>query len=542
MAVGRHAWPTLGGAILCVGLCLVPSAQAERTRLWIDATGRPTPRAWSAIEMLAHASDDGLDPQRYEAGSLAVRALRLQSARQVDAAEAARFESDVTADSVLFLRHLAFGRVVPSAVGFDLDAPPEWRDLGALLSWGATENQLGELVSRLRSRNVQYEAIREALAQYRALAADPACKKPLNISATIRPGGALPQASALAARLAALGDLDDETGTLEGRYSPALVEAVMRFQRRHGLDADGIIGRQTAAALDVPIAARVRQLELALERWRWLPRLDGRVVFINLATFQLWAWDSDTDAPAIAMPVIAGRPGRFATPVLRTSLRAVELAPYWNIPRSIARDEVLPEIARDPGKIAREHLEIVLGAGDDAEVMPATQENLELVERGVLRLRQRPGPDNALGPVAFSIPNDHGVVLHGTPEIRLFERAQRDFSHGCVRVGDPLGLAEWALAGSDGWSQARLAAAAQADEPRRIPVPRSIAVVFFYVTAGVDPVTGDVWFRPDLYGYDAVLERALADEAGVVDASSCEVIPGFAGKPTAPRPAADRRP
>ncbi|HUU34200.1 MAG TPA: L,D-transpeptidase family protein, partial [Vicinamibacterales bacterium] len=321
---------------------------------------------------------------------------------------------------------------------------------------------------------------------------------------------------ALGAHLAARGDLPavDVPPPEATDYDGALVAGVRRFQTRHGLAPDGVLGARTVAAARVPAAARVRQIVMALERLRWLPGLGARrLVAVNIPMFRLWAWDAlgPAAAPVFSTPVIVGKAMRTETPVFVETMDHVIFRPYWNVPASILRDEVLPAIRRNPGYLAREQMEIVDGQSDDALPVPLGPDALEALAAGTLRVRQRPGPHNSLGLVKFMFPNREGVYLHGTPAPRLFEHARRDFSHGCIRIADPPGLAQWALQGAAGWDAARIEAAMTGEGSRRVDLAAPIDVVLFYLTAAVWPEDGTVHFADDIYGHDAALERALAN-------------------------------
>jgi murein L,D-transpeptidase YcbB/YkuD len=314
--------------------------------------------------------------------------------------------------------------------------------------------------------------------------------------------------------LIAFGDLAAETpippdGAL---YDGAAVEGVKRFQVRHGLDPDGVLGNATQTALLVPVTWRVRQIELALERLRWLPDLgDRRFIVLNIPMFSLWAWDfiPPDGAPTFGMKAIVGRALRTETPVFVEEMRYVIFRPYWNVPPSILRNEVLPAIRRDPGYLDRQQMEIVDGDGDDAARVAPTQENIARLGHGSLRVRQRPGAHNALGLVKFVFPNDDNVYMHGTPAQALFGRARRDFSHGCIRVEDPVALAEWVLQNEPGWNRDRIVAAMNGSSSQRVTLARGIQVILFYTTAAVMPDDGTVRFAEDIYRDDAKLDLEL---------------------------------
>jgi len=315
-----------------------------------------------------------------------------------------------------------------------------------------------------------------------------------------------------------LGDLPPEAPApaTAARYQGAVVEGAKRFQARHGLEPDGVLGPRTMAALRVPLAWRVRQIELALERLRWLPDLGNeRLIVLNIPMFRLWAWTTipADGAPTFGMDVIVGRALTTQTPIFVEQMREVIFRPYWNVPTSILRNEVLPAIRRDPHYLQREEMEIVRGAGDDARIIQATPEAIDGLARGGLRLRQRPGARNALGLIKFVFPNQENVYMHGTPARHLFARSRRDFSHGCVRLADPVSLAEWALEERPGWNRSAILAAIEGSQSIHVQLPRPVQVILFYTTAAVMPEDGTVRFAEDIYRHDRRLDQALVARA-----------------------------
>jgi murein L,D-transpeptidase YcbB/YkuD len=363
--------------------------------------------------------------------------------------------------------------------------------------------------------------LRDALRSYRALAARPDLQPWRTDAAAIRPGDEARDLPALAGWLAALGDLPavDLGAVRPDVYEGALVDAIARFQRRHGLTADAVIGRNTRAALAMPLDRRVRQIELALERLRWLPHPASRVVVVNIPMFRLWAIDvpcptpsaecATPPQPVLESGVVVGKALDTRTPVFDAWMTHVIFRPYWNVPRSILRNELLPQIRRNPAYLARNDLEIVRGESDEAVPVPPTPENFDALAAGALRLRQRPGPGNSLGLIKFVFPNAADVYLHDTPARSLFERPRRDFSHGCVRVERPLDLAEWVLGGDPAWTRLAIEAAMQGAPSRRVDLPAPIQVLLFYLTAIVT-ADGAMLFADDIYTHDARLARALA--------------------------------
>ncbi len=475
--------------------------------IWTTPQGLPGSAATAMFARFDAAATHGLDPAAYR-----LPALRDGTALADDRLVAR--DVAFTLATLRYMRHLHLGRVDPRRLGLRLPAWDEPHDFATILADALGGGRVPAAVDALAPPFAVYRALMAALARYRTLAGEPMPPVPA-VKVSVRAGDTWPGVPAVARRLVVLGDLDAASNPADGAtiYGEPLVSAVRRFQGRHGLTPDGTIGARTVAALQVPVAARADQIVLALERLRWLPDLGTRrVVAVNIPMFRLWAWEPGPldQAPVFATDVIVGRAVRTETPVFVETLDHVIFRPYWNVPPSIVRDEVLPAIRRRPGYLASQQMEIVRGPGDDAEVVPATPEAVAALAAGTLRLRQRPGPHNALGLVKFVFPNRESVYMHGTPTPSLFARDRRDFSHGCIRVADPPALAAWVLEGVPGWTPARIRDAMQAERPERVPVAAPIDVVLFYMTAAVGPDDGLLHFADDIYGHDRVLAGALA--------------------------------
>lgn len=257
-------------------------------------------------------------------------------------------------------------------------------------------------------------------------------------------------------------------------------------------------------------ADSAHQIELALERLRWLPRLGAQpFVVVNIPAFELFAFDSagGAGAPSLTMKVVVGKALDTRTPMLFERMRYVEFRPYWNVPRSILLAEMLPQLRRHPEYLRRHRMEVVAGDGGTLgdSVSP---EVLRRLTKGELRVRQRPGPSNALGLIKFAFPNAAAVSMHGTPETELFSEARRDFSHGCIRVEDPAALAAWVLRFQGGWPLERIAAAMEGTATLRVPLARPLDVAVYYTTVVATP-EGDARFYPDIYRRDAALSEQL---------------------------------
>ncbi|HKE11962.1 MAG TPA: L,D-transpeptidase family protein, partial [Myxococcota bacterium] len=235
------------------------------------------------------------------------------------------------------------------------------------------------------------------------------------------------------------------------------------------------------------------------------PLESGRVVFVNIPAFELWAFDDvATQAPALQMRVVVGRAMRTQTPVFTGAMKTVVFAPYWNVPTSITRKEIVPKLRSNPGYLAAQDMEIVSGGIP----LPPSPGNIAKLSSGGAQLRQRPGPKNALGRVKFLFPNSNNVYLHDTPAQSVFDKTRRDFSHGCIRLSQPAALAGWVLR-DEGWDAARVDQEMARTTEKAVPLQQPIPVVIFYTTV-IARRDGTIAFFEDVYGHDKALERALA--------------------------------
>lgn len=515
----RRAGIAMGAyALLAVASVAAPNVAIAQRPAWTGADGRPTSQARAVIAILRDAPSRGLRPADYDVDALAAQAAAL--GRGTDGATAtAAFDDALTRSVVRFVTHLHEGRVAPETMGFHLPDAHRNVDFAAMALAVSRASDVRAAIAAAEPPYAGYAALERALARYRALADDPALANVPLPTGTLRPGDRFADAGALRRFLTALGDAPGSataTATTDSVYDATLVDAVRRFQRRHGLEVDGVIGPATRAQLRVPLAARVAQMELTLERWRWLSDVPpARYAVVNIPAFRLYVFEGDRAAlhPELRMNVIIGRAEqRRLTPVFVGTMREVVFRPYWDVPPSIAQREEVPRLRRNPGYADRQSLEIVSGGEGDAHVYAMTGANLDRVAGGSLRLRQRPGPNNALGLVKFVFPNSYSVYMHGTPAQELFSRTRRDFSHGCIRVEDPPALAELVLRGQSGWDATAIDAAMHGSRTVHVPIDRPLGVFVLYATTVVGD-DGTVYFYPDLYGRDATIARALRASA-----------------------------
>ncbi len=419
---------------------------------WLQGS-EPVPQALSLIGIFRDAGKKGLDPEDYDASRWEERIRALQGASSDSAM--ARFDVALTVSTMRYVSDLRIGRINPQHFKFGLGVEQKKYDLAQFLRDRilASSNVPGVL-GEVEPPFAGYRRTEEALARYIELARTDDGEKLADVTKPIDPGKSYEGVPRLARFLRLVGDLPaDATLSVDTEsYSGPLVDAVKRFQRRHGLDADGRLGSATIKQLNVPLKDRVLQLQLTLERWRWLPaEFSAPPIIVNIPDFRLRALDENNNV-AMDMRVVVGKAMRTQTPVFTREMSYVVLRPYWNVPPSILRGEIVPAIQRDRSYIARRNYEVTTHAGKVVTSGEISDEVLAQLRAGKLAVRQKPGPANALGLVKLIFPNEFNVYLHSTPSQDLFSRSRRDFSHGCIRVEKPAELAAWALRNNPGWT------------------------------------------------------------------------------------------
>jgi murein L,D-transpeptidase YcbB/YkuD len=475
------------------------------------------------LDLLSNAAREGLDPQHYDADKLKeMLPAALQLPPSADR-QRAMFDTAVSLSLLRYLHDLHYGRVNPQGINFNLKLrEKKLIDLPALILAGRDRNQIASLSAEVEPKLDQYRKLKSALAHYRELAARTAPIK-LDVARSLRVGDKHPQLQELRRFLVQTGELP---ASAEQPASPAvpvfdkeLSEGVKRFQARHGLTADGVLGKGTAAALSVPLTARVTQIELALERLRWLPDIGaGPYILVNIPAFQMWVYDdiSKGEPSSLAMRVVVGQAMKTQTPVLMAEMKFIDFMPYWNVPYSITKNEIIPKLIANPAYLHSENLEIVAAFSDQAKPVPLNMDSLLMLKQGLLKIRQRPGKKNPLGKVKFMFPNKEDVYLHDTPSKSLFNRSTRDFSHGCVRIEKPLELAQFALRNQPEWTEENIRLAMEAPKMQRVMLKKPIPILFFYTTSFVEQ-NGEVAFYRDIYGHDTVLLEALKNTSDLSD-------------------------
>jgi L,D-transpeptidase YcbB len=472
---------------------------------------QPVPQALSLIEFFKAAGKKGLNPEDYDASRWDERIRALQGSPNTSAV--ARFDVALTVCAMRYISDLHIGRINPQHFEFGLSVEQKKYDLAHFLRDRilATPNPEAAL-DGVEPPFAGYRRTEQALARYIELANSDDGEKLPDVSKPIDPGQPYAGVPRLTRLLKLVGDLPaDAAPPADSQiYAGALVDAVKSFQRRHGLDADGRLGPATIKQLNVSLRDRVLQLQLTLERWRWLPaEFSAPPIIVNIPDFRLRALDENNKV-VLDMRVVVGKAMRTETPVFSRNMTYVVLRPYWNVPPSILRSEIIPNIQRDRNYISRKNYEVATHDGKVVTSGVISDDVLAQLRAGKLMVRQKPGPNNALGLVKLIFPNEHNVYLHSTPSQSLFARSRRDFSHGCIRVEKPAELAAWTLRNNPGWTLEKVQQGMQSGKDNvTVNLAKPVPVFIVYGTA-VTYETGEVHFSDDIYGHDASLAKALA--------------------------------
>lgn len=493
---------TLGGERLHNSRSLPRFYQERHFQLaWSD--GRQLlPVADELLAAIPAAAGEGLHPGDYHLAALAEGASRF---RTVPTPKLAAELDLLCSDAFMTLAvHYRNGRILPASVDDDWHIPREEADPRRLLSQALASGRIRDSLQALLPSDPAYATLRGAWQDLQLLVAVGGWPR-LTLKLPLRPGASGPEVAALRRRLAVSGDL--AAAEVSGEvFDPGLEGAVRRFQSRHGLVVDAIVGRQTLAALNVPASERARQLGVNLERWRWLPRSFGGLhLRVNPPAFHLEVFENGENV--LEMRVIVGRQVR-PTPAFVGRMTYLVLNPYWEVPPHLAVADLLPKIQAKRGYLAENGIKVFTAPGG-SQLNP-TAIDWNGLGRGNFpyHLRQDPGPKNALGRIKFIFPNRYTVYLHDTPSRKLFEREQRSFSSGCIRIEKPMELAHLLLRGTAMADPAALEAALQGAVNTTVPLTAPVPVYLLYFTSWVEK-DGTVNFRPDLYQRDPRLAAAL---------------------------------
>jgi L,D-transpeptidase YcbB len=488
--------------------------------LWLaEQQGAPLPAFIAAAaatgRTLQNAAAEGLNPQTYHAD----RSAALAVADDGDNLEAAvdrrsALELLLTDGLLRYVRDVRTGRLAPKKISADLDMTPPAVDAAEAVSSVIAAADPAAALADLAPKNPDYLRLRQVLADLRRVERNggwpvvPAFKG----KSKLEPGASDPAIPVLRERLAASGDYTGPRSAAKV-YDAPLRAAVVRFQTRHGLEPDGAPGPAALAEINTPIDARIAQVTANMERARWLPdTLGDRYVKVNIPEFKLTAVDGGVAVRS--MRVIVGAKQR-KTPMLSSVITTVILNPTWTMPPKLAKEDYLPKLQKNPGYLAEHGFSVY--ANWDAKTKPMNVHKINWksyspAAMSHLKLKQDPGPQNALGQIKFDIKNDFDVYLHDTPSRDKFQRTMRALSSGCVRLGEPMALADFVFAGMPDWGAEQRKPVLDSLKTRFVSLTRPTPVHILYQTAWADE-NGTVHFRPDIYDRDAELLAAVARAA-----------------------------
>ncbi len=465
--------------------------------LWLTSDGLHEKRTKSLTNALLAANADGMRMSDYPIGPLAAAIAAVKQTAKPTAEQLATVDVILTASFVALGEDLLTGQIDPRTVSKNWHIDPEEENVDSALVRNLRFEALDKALATMRPTDSDYAGLSRELQRFRGIVAKGGWQK-IPETKSVKPGESASPAvlTAVRNRLAIEGiipaagpatssmlpPLQGGAAAGSGVYDPALAGAVALYQARHAINVDSALGKETIESMNVPAEFRLGEIAANMERFRWLPRSFGsRYVFVNVPAFRLEAYDAGKKT--LEMKVIVGQEYEDrATPVFADSMETVVFRPYWNVTPDIARKEIFPK-----GQAYWEG------------------ENMETYrEGGALRIRQRPGPKNALGFVKFLFPNDYNIYLHDTPNRELFKEDVRAFSHGCIRVEKPGRLAQWAL----GWDAAKVDEwMSNAPDNRSVKVPKKIPVYIAYFTAYIN--NNQLYFGNDLYARDDKLVPAV---------------------------------
>ncbi len=509
-----EAQPELVGSLEVSGISLysqqtLPTFYASRAfePIWVEQNDR---QIHEMIEVIRRTYDHGLNPEHYHLSAIEQLWTDDEASSDMTAGEQTDLELLLTDAFLLIASHMIAGQLNP--LGFD----PRWFivrdevDYNTLLEQLADGIPATELIARVQPEHRRYNYLVEALGRYREISREGGWPR-IDPGPTMREGDTGTRVEKLRERLRLAGDYSYvyfvHEAAPDSVFDRNLHDAVVRFQLRHGLEADGLVGQMSLTALNTPVERRISEVMVNLERWRWLNRnLGERHILVNIANFSVEVVEDGTTV--LDMRAIVGRQYR-QTPVFSSRMTYLVLSPFWNLPPGIVRNDIIPRIRNDAGYAAAQNIRIFEGWGANATEVQAENINWADTEAiGRYRFRQDPGPQNALGDVKFMFPNPYHVYLHDTPARELFGRTVRDFSSGCIRIDKPFELAEHLLAGDASWTPEQIRRVIQQRRERTVMLPEPYWVHILYWTAWAEP-DGTIHFRNDIYGRDVRLLEAI---------------------------------
>lgn len=472
---------------------------------WVDGDGL-SDMGEKAYATLEGSPVDGLSAGRYGVGQIRDIRRRLHAGDVQDSTRArllAELDLALTEGLRRYATELSRGARDPRKSDVDWQIPRPPAPGVALLDSLASAPDPSEVIALLRPRTPYYGRLMAALRRFREIEARGGWPRVARGPSALAAGDSSPVVATLRARLAAGDDARESALALHGAARPFVFDAHLRkalehFQDRNGIDDDGTLGQKTLKALNRSVEDRIADLQLNMDRWRWLPRrLGRRFLLVNVAGFELNVVENDQ--PVEAMNVVVGKQG-WNTPIFADTMEYLIVNPYWNVPSSIAEAEILPKLERDPDYLRRNDFEVMRSGH------PVSPASVDFAHAENYRFRQRPGPRNALGQLKFMFPNDDNIYFHDTPADHLFSLQERAFSHGCIRLERPKQLARLLMREVTDRPPASLDSLLAEKHEQWIRFEHGVPVYILYFTAWAEP-DGTVRFYHDVYGRDRELER-----------------------------------
>ena len=501
------------GELIC-GLSQIPLFYQRRDFFpaWCSDKGI-LPQAESLITEIKEANNEGLRPDDYHLSSILSLIKKIEEQQALDNTVNPELWADLdlllTDAFMLYASHLFAGRVNPETVHADWTVSIPTADLANILQSALDMNQIKKTLIDFRPNYPGYSGLKTYLAHYRDIVNE-VHELPRLAKNRLQKDDKGPSVENLRERLIIFGDLNPDNIKQYDIFDETIEEAVLGYQKRHGLIQDGVVGPRTLEMLNMSLQKRIRQIELNMERWRWVPRNIGdRYLMVNIADFKLWV--TENHRRVLDMRVVVGRP-YHRTPVFSAKMTFMVINPYWNLPQRLAIRDVLPKIQKNSHYIEQQNIKVFKDwRKNSVEIDPETIAWNKIEPRNfTYKLRQEPGPRNVLGRMKFIFPNKFAVYLHDTPKRSLFNKNNRDFSSGCIRVEEPISLAVYLLQDDPSWTRERLMQAIENKTPQIVGLKRPITVHLQYWTAWVDE-TGKLNFRHDIYDRDRPLDRALKE-------------------------------
>jgi murein L,D-transpeptidase YcbB/YkuD len=480
--------------------------------IWVQ-NGHVRAQGLAVIDLLQNANAKGLDPEDYDGPRWQGRLLKL--GQKPSEQDLVSFDTALTVSAMRYIRAIHCGRVNPKEFNFELDTEGKQLPLAEFIQTQVVNaGDPAAEIQKLEPPFLGYRKLLALLPVYEGYANQAPGEELPAITKTVRPGQTYAGVVRLGRFLQIIGDIPagaqlNPNATI---YDGPIVEGVKLYQDRHGETPTGNLDERTINELNTPPAARIRQIKLTLERWRWIPHFFPQPpVVVNLPEYRVRAMNQDGTV-AFYKNVIIGKAYGHKSPVFEKEIQYVVFRPYWDVTPSIQRNEIVPHIQKDPNYIAKHNFEVVTPKGEVVTDNQVSSEVLEGIRSFHLMVRQKPGEMNSLGLVKIIFPNPDNVYLHGTDAPGLFTQDVRDFSHGCIRVEKPEDLVAWVLRNNPGWNLERVKATMNGEKNNlQVNLVTRIPVLIVYGTATVNE-ENQIRFFDDIYGYDAELEKALATE------------------------------